>query len=155
MALISREDGVMMKSANSWGKLAVCVACTLMLAGCSTLRSEQSEYRSSKEFSRKVQCETYASKTEQEFRDGDREWGGRPGETMFSVERSFYSSKRNSCVVILRETTSVRGELIEHLQTIDTLTKEDLGYKAYSDNGHDAPRDNLRKDVEQQVRNLE
>jgi hypothetical protein len=122
----------------------------MALTGCGTLRSVKSDYQSSKEFGRKVQCETYASKTKQEFKEEVRELAGK-NDIFYSVERIFYSSKRNSCVCILRESSVVQGERFEDTQTLDVLTKEDLGFKSYSGN----ELDNLRKDVDKQVKSLE
>jgi hypothetical protein len=128
--------------------IGVCLA--LGLTGCDTLHYMKTDYQSSQEFDRKARCETYASKTEQEFREATRELGNK-NDILFSVERIFYSSKRNSCVCLLRESSVVLNKRFEEIQTLDVLTKEDLGSKSYSGN----QLDNLSKDVDAQVKSLE
>jgi hypothetical protein len=107
--------------------------------------------QASKAFDRKVRCETYASKTEQEFKEAQRELTGSKNEMFYSVERIFYSSKRNSCICILRASSVIKGKSFEDIQMLDVLTKEDLGFKSYSG---DELR-NLKKDVDEQVKSLE
>jgi hypothetical protein len=123
----------------------------LLTSGCDTLRSVKSDLQSSKAFDRKVRCETYASKTEQDFKDADRELTGGKSGILYTVERAFYSPKRNSCICILRASSVVKGKTFETIQTFDALTKEDLGFKSYSG-------DELRSvnaDVEERVKSLE
>jgi hypothetical protein len=135
--------------ANRWAKiLGVFVA--LVLTGCETVHSIKSDFESSKAFDRKVRCESYSSKTEQEFKAAARELSGK-NDISYSTERVFYSSKRNSCVCILRASSVVKGKSFDSIQTLDVLTKEDLGFKTYSG---DEIR-NLNKDVQDQVKSLE
>ena len=102
------------------------------------------------EFDKKVRCETYASKTEQEYREADRELGSK-SDILYSVERIFYSSKRNSCICILRASSVVNGKRFEDVQTLDVLTKEELGFKSYSG----TELNNLSRDVDAQVKSLQ
>jgi hypothetical protein len=111
----------------------------------------KSDLQSSKAFERKVQCETYASKTEQEFKDADRELTAGKSGILYTVERAFYSPKRNSCICILRASSVVKGKTFETIQTFDALTKEDLGFKSYSG---DELR-SLNADIEERVKSLE
>jgi hypothetical protein len=130
--------------------LAGFLALTLT-AGCDTVRSVKSDLQSSKAFDRKVRCETYASKTEQSFKDADRELTGGKSGILYSVERSFYSSKRNSCICVVRGSSVVKGKSFETIQTLDVLTQEDLGFKSYSG---DELR-NLNTDIDEKVKSLE
>jgi hypothetical protein len=139
-----------MKTANGWINAAsVCFA--LVLTGCGTFRSVRSDYQSSEEFDRKIRCEAYAGKTEIEFREASRELGTGKNEIFWSVERVFYSSKRNSCICILRASSVVNGKGFTDIQILDVLTKQDLGIKSYSRD----ELDKLREDVDAQVKSLE
>ena len=132
--------------------VAASVCFALGLTGCGTFRSMKTDYQSSKAFEKKIQCEGYASKTEQEFRDADRELGGAgKNEIFYSVERVFYSSKRNSCICILRASSVVNGKGFDDVLTLDVLTEEELKYKSYSGN----ERDQVRNDVNTEVKSLE
>lgn len=136
---------------NDWTKALGIFLGVLFISGCDTVRSVKSDLQSSKAFDRKVRCETYASKTEQEFKDADRELTGGKSGILYSVERAFYSSKRNSCICIVRASSVVKGKPFETIQTFDVLTKEDLGFKSYS---AEEPH-TLNRDVEEQVKSLE
>lgn len=104
-----------------------------------------------KGFRKKVQCETYATKTEQEFKEAGRELVGGKNDILYTTERVFYSSKRNSCICMLRAFYVVKGKGFYDILTIDALTKEDLGSRSYSgDEGN-----NIAKDVEDKVKSLE
>lgn len=136
---------------NFWTKTLGISLALLLTSGCDTVRSVESDLQSSKAFDRKVRCETYASKTEQEFRDAGRELTGGKNDILYSVERSFYSSKRNSCICVVRAWSVVRGKSFQTIQTLDVLTKEDLGDKSYSG-------DELRSVnayIDEQVKSLE
>ena len=121
----------------------------LSFIGCATRDATRAQ--TDRIFERKVQCETYASKTEKEFKDAGRELTGGKDQGIYSVERIFYSHKRNSCVCILRYTSFVRGETFEVLQVLDVLTKEDLWSKSYSG----AEGTKMKKDIEDQIMRLE
>jgi hypothetical protein len=136
---------------NDWKKALGIFFALLLTSGCDTVRSVKSDLQSSKAFDRKVRCETYASKTEQEFKDADKELTGGKSGILYSVERSFYSSKRNSCICILRALSVVKGKSFESIQTFDALTKEDLGFKSYF--GDDLR--NVNADIEEQFKSLQ
>jgi hypothetical protein len=135
---------------NFWTKPLAIFLALVLTSGCDTVRSVKSDLQSSKAFDRKVRCETYASKTEQEFKDAYRELMGKD-DTRFAVERAFYSSKRNSCICIVRASSVARGESFQTIQTLDVLTKEGLGDKVYSG---DELR-NVNGYIEEQVKSLE
>ena len=125
-----------------WTKMT-CVFFALTLTSCDTIRSIKSDIASSRDFNRKVRCETYASKIEQDNKGSSKD-------ESYSIERIFYSAKRNSCVCIL--IFSAQGDKLKAVQTFDVLTKEDLGTQTY----YGYPQlDNLPKDVEAQVKSLE
>jgi hypothetical protein len=102
---------------NYWTKaLGTCLA-VLLTSGCDTIRAVKSDLQSSKAFDRKVRCESYASKTEQEFKEASRELTGGKSDILYSVDRSFYSSKRNSCICIVRASSVVKGKSFQSIQT--------------------------------------
>ena len=136
---------------NHWTKALGISLALLLTSGCDTVRSVKSDLQSSKAFDRKVRCETYASKTEQEFKDADRELTGGKSGILDTVERAFYSSKRNSCICIVRSWSVVKGKSFQLIQTLDVLTKEGLGDKSYSG---DEVR-NVNDDIDKQVKSLE
>lgn len=130
--------------------LGICLA-VLLTSGCDTVRSVKSDLQSSKAFDRKVRCESYASKTEQEFKEASRELTGGKSDILYSVDRSFYSSKRNSCICIVRAWSVVKEKSFQSIQTLDVLTKEDLGYKSYSGD----ELSNVNPYIDEQVKSLE
>jgi hypothetical protein len=132
---------------NKHWKIALCFFLAVSLSGCGI----KSDIQASRAFDRKVRCETYASKTEQEYRDATKELSGKKDDPLYSVERSFCSSKRNSCICILRSTSVVNGKLFETVQTLDVLTKEGLGFNTYPN----AANGDLAKDVAATVKSLE
>jgi hypothetical protein len=120
--------------------------------GCDTVRSVESEFNSSRAFDRKVQCEAYDSKVEKEFTEAGRELTAGKDKGSYSVERTFYSKKRNSCICVLLYTSVVKKELFYEVQILDVLSKEDLWTKTYSGGAEAA---GMNKDIEEQITALE
>ena len=54
---------------NDWTKVLGISLALLLTSGCDAVHPVKSDLQSSKAFDRKVLCETYASKTEREFKD--------------------------------------------------------------------------------------
>ncbi len=141
----------------------IAVAMVLLLGiGCSgdhpvtSMRASISD--SSELFHRKVECEKYASKVEEQYRDIQRlgkkadlhsqeEWL-----QQFVVDRIFYSLKRNSCVcVVSSSAATTKG--FDWVVVLDVLTKEELFNETYapSSDGHAKEA----KDIEEQVKRFE
>ncbi len=139
-----------MKTANRWTNV-VGIFFALMFTGCNTMRSAKSGLESSKAFERKFNAKRTRLRLNRSLRRRAENWWAARMYILYTTERVFYSSKRNSCICMLRAFYVVKGKGFYDILTIDALTKEDLGSRSYSgDEGN-----NIAKDVEDKVKSLE
>ena len=140
--------GTVMKMGEK-SKILSIVFSAVAMAGCDRLRSLKSEIEASRVFDRKIKCESYASKVEQEWKQASNELApGLTKEMSYSVERSFYSSKRNSCVCMLLILSPGQGGKMHYdVRTLDALTREELGDESFDGKEPGAWKDYIEKQV--------
>ena len=93
---------------------------TSFLLGCSSNQNQESAL-----FQKKVECEKYAEKTRQEYRETGPLMPGGAAERHYYVERIFYSPKRDSCLCVLgNNIKKASGEDVSEILVIDALTKK-------------------------------
>ena len=114
-------------------KLCSLVALLLVLAfgSCTSNQNQDSAL-----FLKKVECEKYAERTRQEYRETGPLMAGGAAERNYYVERIFYSPKRDSCLCVLgNKLKQPNGEDAYSILIIDALTKKLLFAKEYRSGG--------------------
>ena len=105
----------------------------------------------SRVFQRKVECEKYASRILQEYRESPGIPGSSPGD--YYVERVFYSPKRDSCICVLGNGHADGKDIyIYDIYIIDALTMKLLLSRRYKST---ADIQGMADDIQAQVERYE
>ncbi len=107
--------------------LLVLLPLVLAFGSCTSNQNQKSTL-----FLKKVECEKYAERTRQEYRETGPLMPGGDAQTNYYVERIFYSPKKDSCVCVLgNKLEQPNGEDAYSILIVDALTKKLLLAKEY------------------------